>query len=128
MEFKTEDFILGFWLGSCKEHNSDFLMTVLRRGETWHVEYRFRYHVDNLTFDSKDRKQFYSFKFTGTEGELMKGIDKLVTFIKAKYQDLEFHEVRGGFDEFRYAAALCPEMQFKTVSSEELKKIKESGT
>lgn len=122
MEFFKDDYILGFWVGGSEKFKSDFLMTVLKRKDEWLVEYRFRYHVDEKVFGSEDKKSFYGFKFKGEEEKLMVGLNQLLEYIKIKY-DIEFYEVRGGFDEFRYKAALCPEMNFKMVDKEEYAKI-----
>lgn len=122
MEMKQGDYVLGFWFGPQidGEGSSDFLMTALRRDGEWHIEYRFRYHVDKKTMDSDDKKNFYGYKLKETSEEtVMAMLTEMVEHpvMTSKYK-VEFHEVKGDMDKWMYVMAQQPWASIKRVKAE----------
>lgn len=128
MEIRQDDYILGFWFGSCHTEipSSDFLMTALKRNDEWNIEYRFRYHMDHLRGpESRDRKTFYGFKTKQTESVLMENLERFISMVKKKYTDLEFHEVRGDADKWQYVMAQCDFSIIRPATPEEASRKEE---
>jgi len=105
--------------------NRDFQAYLCRRaeGKKLHLEYRFRYYVDDKVFDSKDRKSWYAFEATGTEDEAIEKIDFMCENIVgegfAKVDDaflgavVDKVVVRGGIDKFEELMKGKPYMHWR---------------
>ncbi len=52
------DKTIGIWSVDLM-NGSDWLGAARKDGDQYVIEYRFRYHVDDLAFDSKDKKSWY---------------------------------------------------------------------
>jgi hypothetical protein len=52
---------IGIWAVNLRDE-SDWIGAVWRDGDNWIMEYRFRYYVDDKTFDSEDVKNWYTHK------------------------------------------------------------------
>lgn len=59
MTIEFSDKTIGIWAVDLM-NGSDFLGGVWRDGDNYVMEYRFRYYVDDKTFDSEDKKNWYS--------------------------------------------------------------------
>ncbi len=57
MSIEISENTVGIWAVDLM-NGSDFLGSVWREGDRYILEYRFRYYVDNETFDSKDKKNW----------------------------------------------------------------------
>ena len=58
MEFVEDDYVVGVWFAGGE--TSDWLATLVSRDGQLVGEYRHRYYIDDKTFDSDDKKSFYS--------------------------------------------------------------------
>ncbi len=58
MSIEMTDKTIGIWAVNLL-NKSDFLGGVWLDGDVYVMEYRFRYYVDDKTFDSKDKKNWY---------------------------------------------------------------------
>jgi len=80
MSLELSERTIGIWSVDLM-NGSDWLGSVWREGNQYVMEYRFRYHVDDKTFDSKDKKNWYRAKIaanTTTEDELISAIRTIV--------------------------------------------------
>ncbi len=68
MTIELTENTLGIWAVSISDE-CDWLGAVWREGDDYVLEYRFRYYVDDKTFDSKDRKNWYRTVITGGQPE-----------------------------------------------------------
>ena len=58
IELTDKTRVHGFWF--CGARGIDWLAVVIKQGDgAWEAIYRFRYHVDDKTFDSDDEKHWY---------------------------------------------------------------------
>jgi hypothetical protein len=58
MTIELTENTIGVWAVSL-DSDSDYLAALWRDGENYVMVYRFRYYVDDKTFDSKDKKNWY---------------------------------------------------------------------
>ena len=125
MEIREDDYILGFWFAEA-ENGDNWLMLLLRRGEKYIGQYRFRYKKDDKVFDSKDEKSFYSFSAKTkdiAEGEMIKKINQIFEIVKLRYPlRAKYIEVKGDIHKFSYLGAQEDFFHIKTGSKEEMKK------
>jgi len=66
MTIELSEKTIGVWAVSI-DAESDWLGACWRDGDNYVMAYRFRYYVDDLTFDSKDRKNWYECKVSVSE-------------------------------------------------------------
>ena len=122
MEIRKDDHIIGTWFAEAP-NGDDWLLTVLRRGEKYLGEYRFRYKRDGKIFGSKDKKSFYSMKhpvekFPDEEAFIEK-LNRIFEIIKTRYSKFhKFIKVCGSFDRWRY---LMAQEDFAHIKREEIK-------
>ncbi|GEM_PF-6976407 len=93
------DYVLGVW--HSETEGLDFLASVVKRGNKWLGEFRWRYIVDNNIFEnSKDIKKFKRFETDdrpGIEQELKEDISELV-FSGLGFKDFknkQYLEIKG---------------------------------
>jgi len=121
MEIRKDDHIIGTWFAEAP-NGDDWLLTVLRRGEKYLGEYRFRYTRDGKIFDSKDKKSFYSLELSAarySEETVIEKLNRLFEIIKTRYSKFhKFIKVCGSFDRWRY---LMAQEDFAHIKREEIK-------
>lgn len=81
-------------------------------GAPWRFEYRFRYHVDDKAFDSKDKKSWYAFaardRETGPRA-LIEAAMMIATMTAARYRGvLHVLDVNGNGDDAQRMLAAQP--------------------
>lgn len=68
IELSKDIYIYGIWF--CGNGKQDWMACLSRKdGEGWKLQYRFRYYSDDLAFESKDTKNWYSFTCTDSSDE-----------------------------------------------------------
>jgi hypothetical protein len=90
------NYISRVWFFGKPDAELDVLVCLSRKlpAERWDFRYRFRYHVDDEAFDSKDRKSETHFSLAAevTEAEVLEKVAVLLAALKAKL-DLDMDEV-----------------------------------
>lgn len=115
----TEDTI-GIWFVGLED--SDWLASIFMKDGKACLVYRFRYHVDDKSFDSKDKKNWYTMEPTaGRDGDLEKLLEvvRSIAGLMAAKSDTEVYEIMmenfddiGAFlEEFRKAPFVTIEMK-----------------
>jgi len=81
-------------------------------GECWRLEYRFRYYVDDKSFDSDDRKSWYAFTAKSpTDGpeELTEALRALAGLCLARFRgDIWVLDINGNGDDAMRALDTMP--------------------
>lgn len=88
MRIGENDYVLGMWVIPSQDNTKDFMLTAVKRDDTWVVEYRFRYYMDKKVFGSSDRKSVYSFQVEGSapESKVITLIDKLTGEVNKEFK------------------------------------------
>lgn len=118
MEIHKNDYILGSWYAE-RDNGDNWLMTIVKRGDVWLGEYRFRYKKDTKVFNSNDKKSFYSFRVKGKmpEDMVIRAMNELFEILKLRYSKRnKFIEVKGDMDKWIYLLAQEDIMHIKTIS------------
>ncbi len=129
MEFKEDDYILGFWFGIHQDRN---VLTTVKKidNNNWFAECRLRQYVDDKHFDSQDKKSFWDITITDrTDEEVISKMNELFQAMKDQYfiNDYEYHEVKGNAEKFMFIMAMQPWSQIQVMRNEKASPLPEAG-
>lgn len=123
MTIELTERLLGIWFVECDE-KTDWLGSLERDEEKGGVifTYRFRYYVDDKSFDSKDRKNWTSFHIGGESGEKAVDVVRKLCVHLSTVDDGKIYECLmgdGGMDEFMEKFEQMPFAKVKKLTREE---------
>ena len=123
MTIEITERTIGVWCVDMNE-DSDWLGSLWETDENYEMAYRFRYYVDDLTFDSKDTKHWYAAhvsKDHTTKDDVIKCMRGAVELIWRE-KGGKRHELMmgsGGVDEFMIEFEKLPFVSAKRISIDE---------
>ncbi len=123
MSLKLSENTLGIWAVDLM-NKSDYLGAVWREGNVYVMEYRFRYYVDDKTFDSEDKKNWYRIEMAVdkvTEDELISSMRMVVELMwkKSGGQRYEILMGAGGVEEMMADMKKWPMISMLTLTKKE---------
>ncbi len=117
MSIVLSEHTLGIWFVSLGKE-SDWLGSVWKTDEGYEVVYRFRYYVDDKTFDSEDTKHWYSTKISkdnADDDKVIKTMRDMAEMLWAASGGKRYELMmgRGGVEEFMVEYEKLPFVSMK---------------
>ena len=118
MSIDLTDRTIGLWFVQLNKE-SDWLGSIWATDEGYGLTYRFRYYVDDKTFDSKDTKNWYSAEISKdhtTEDEIVSHMREVVKllWVSSGGKRYEIMMGSGGVDELMAELEKMPFTSMKT--------------
>ncbi len=110
---------IGIWFVTLGE-KGDWLGSVWKTDKGYEIAYRFRYYVDDKTFDSEDKKHWYKSEISKDSGDEAKVIQVMrdvseVLWIAGGGKRYEVMMESGGIEEFMAEFQKLPFVTAKTM-------------
>jgi hypothetical protein len=133
IEFKPGRFILGVWVGG--NEAMDLLGAAYRDGADPRVtcRYRLRYHIDDLTFSSRDEKDWKEIRTAGPTITDDEAVSQLGNLFRALSEALQLGPVRfyavfsDDFEKFTAATKDEPFFRMAILTKEEAEHLDKTG-
>jgi hypothetical protein len=107
------------WVGYTETKGGNWIGAINKCPEGFDLTYRFRYYEDDKTFESKDRKSWYSFIAPpdANPNELIEVVHELLFMMASAHKRTPYEAVRGNRDykEFSDDFARFPNMNRQKV-------------